>query len=71
MDNAAKRRVTTVEFEMRRGVGRRTIFPFHHLTAHIDHHHIVCFHGFVGDAADKIYRIIEDRIRQERRRLGL
>lgn len=50
MDNAAKRRVTTVEFKMRRGVGRRTIFPFHHLTAHIDHHHIVCFHGFVGNA---------------------
>lgn len=21
------------------------------ITAHIDHHHIVCFHGFVGDAA--------------------
>ena len=51
MDNAAKRRITTVEFEMRRSVGRRTILPFHHLTAHIDHHHIVCFHGFVGDAA--------------------
>ena len=51
MDNAAKRRVTTVEFEMRRSVGRWTIFPFHHLTAHIDHHHIVRFHGFVGNAA--------------------
>ena len=51
MDNAAKRRVTTVEFEMRRGVGRRTILPFHHLAAHINHHHIVRFHGFVGNAA--------------------
>ena len=51
MDNAAKRRITTVEFEMRRGVGRRAIFPFHHLAAHINHHHIGRFHGFVGNAA--------------------
>ena len=51
MDNTTKRRITTVEFKMRRGVGRRTIFPFHHLAAHIDHYHIVCFHGFVVDTA--------------------
>ncbi len=51
MDNAAKRRVTTVEFEMRRSVGRWAILPFHHLAAHINHHHIVRFHGFVGNAA--------------------
>ena len=51
MDNAAKRRITAVEFKMRRGVGRRTILPFHHLATHINHHHIVRFHAFVGNAA--------------------
>lgn len=51
MHHAAEARIATIQRQVRGGIGRRTIAPLHHLTLEIDYHHIVRFHGLIGDAA--------------------